>query len=163
MPSAIAFVASEVRQKEIQTVAAEFRLPDIDGKNVSLTDFQGEIVVLDFWATWCEPCIAQIPKLNALNDEYAHRGVRVLGVVVESGSVKDIRQFLLKHKVGYPVLIGNDAVVNKYKVSVFPTTVVIDTRGRIHKKYVGERSVKQHDLENDIRTLIAAGGKVGTL
>ena len=159
MPVSLAVLKSGLGQTETRSAAPDFTLPDLDAKRIALSDFSDNIVVLDFWATWCEPCVVEIPNLNALQERYAARGLRVIGVVVESGSVKDIRQFLTKHKVNYQLLIGNDAVVNKYKVTGFPTTLVIDPQRQIHKKYVGARAAKDQNVERDIRALLAAWGK----
>ena len=159
MPASLAVLKSGLRQRETRFAAPDFTLPDLDGKRIALSDFSDNIVVLDFWATWCEPCAVEIPNLNALQERYAARGLRVIGVVVESGSVKDIRQFLTKHKVNYQLLIGNDAVVNKYKLTGFPTTLVIDPQRQIQKKYVGARSGKDQNVERDIRASLAAWGK----
>ena len=159
MPVSLAVLKSGLGQKETRSAAPDFTLPDLDGKRIALSDFSDNIVVLDFWATWCEPCVVEIPNLNALQERYAARGLRVIGVVVESGSLKDIRQFLSKHKVSYQLLIGNDAVVNKYKVIGFPTTFLIDRQRQIHKKYVGVRSAKDLNVERDVQALLAAWGK----
>jgi len=159
MPASLAVLKSGLRQRETRFAAPDFTLPDLDGKQIALSNFSDKIVLLDFWATWCEPCVAEIPHLNALQEKYTARGLRVIAVVVESGSVKDIRQFLTKHKVNYQLLIGNDAVVNKYKVTGFPTTLVIDPQRQIHKKYVGARAAKDQNVERDIRALLAAWGK----
>ena len=160
MPAAmVPLLSAGLTQKETRSMAADFRLSDIDGKFVALSDFRDDIAVLDFWASWCEPCIAQIPILNAVHEKYRNRGVHVVGVVVESGSVKDIRRFLRKHQMNYPVLIGNDDVVNKYKVRVFPMTFVINPQRHIQNAYIGERSTKEQNVERDIQALIAAWGK----
>ena len=159
MPASLAILKSGLQQKETHATAPDFSLPNLEGKRIALSDFSGSILLLDFWATWCEPCIAELPNLNALQEKYSSRGLHVVGVVVESGSVKDLRRFLTKHEVNYQLLIGNDAVVNKYRLTVFPTTLLIDPRRQIQKKYVGSRSAKPQNVERDLQALLAATGK----
>jgi cytochrome c biogenesis protein CcmG/thiol:disulfide interchange protein DsbE len=159
LPAGLTGLKGNLVQREARSVAPDFTLPNLDGKPVALSDFGQNIVVLDFWATWCHPCVAELPNLNALQEKYASRGLRVVGIVVESGSVKDIRKFLTKHKVNYGLLVGNDALVNKYKVTGFPTTLLIDPQRQIQKKYVGARSAKDQNVERDIQALLAAWGK----
>jgi peroxiredoxin len=159
VPAALAVFKSGLVQRETHSAAPDFTLPNLDGKPVALSDFGENIVVLDFWATWCPPCVAELPNLNALQESYASGGLRVVGIVVESGSLKDIRKFLTKHKVTYELLVGNDALVNKYKVTGFPTTLLIDPQRQILKKYVGARSAKDQNVERDIQALLTAWGK----
>jgi len=157
IPGSFIFLSSEMRQKEnSRNLAPDFKLPDLNGKTVMLSDFKNNVVVLDFWASWCEPCIAEIPNLNALHEKHADRGLRVLGIVLESGSVKDIRQFVTKHKIDYQILIGNDNVVNKYNVAGFPTTLLIDPQRQVQKKYLGVRSGKESNIERDVQALLSA-------
>lgn len=166
MPVSLLYLKSSLLQQEKTRIAApDFTLPDLAGKTVKSSDFKGNVVVLDFWATWCAPCIEEIPNLNALQQKYADRPVRVVGIVLESGSVKDIRQFVTKHQINYKVLIGNDTVVNKYKVIGFPTTLLIDPGWQMYKKYTGTRSQKElsiaHVIERDVQALLSAWRKEG--
>jgi len=164
MPGAILFLKNTLLQRErAGSAAPDFQLPDLDVRIVRLSEFKGNVVVLDFWATWCAPCVAEIPNLNVLQQTYADRGVHVLGILVESGPVKDIRQFVSKHSVQYRLLIGNDSIVNRYKVFGFLTTFLIDPQGRIHKKYVGVRSGKEAvsagTLRRDVQAMLDASRK----
>ncbi len=135
--------------------AAEFKLPDLDGRQLSSAELKGNVVVLDFWATWCGPCLAEIPTFNALHAKYAGRGVKVMGIAVQSGWAADIKPYLVKHKMAYPTLIGDDEVVEKYEVIGFPTTYILDKDFKVHRKFTGKLPART-ELEREIESLLAA-------
>ncbi len=99
-----------------------FSLPRLDGRTVRSEELKDEIVVLDFWATWCEGCITEIPAFNRLEQKYGPRGVKVIGMAVQSGWAKDIRKFARQYKMRYTLLVGNDDTVSEYGVISFPET-----------------------------------------
>jgi thiol-disulfide isomerase/thioredoxin len=135
--------------------AAEFKLPDLDGRQVSSAELKGSVVVLDFWATWCGPCLAEMPTFNALHAKYAGRGVKVIGIAVQSGWAEDIKPYRDKYKVAYSTLIGDDDVVEKYGVIGFPTTYILDRDFRVHRKFTGKLPERK-ELERQIESLLAA-------
>src|SRR5882724_4764735 len=92
-------------------VAPALSLPDLRGKKTNSSDLQGGVVVLDFWATWCVPCVGEIPAFNQLQEKYSRRGVKVFGVAVQSGWARDISRFAAKYKMRYPILVGTDDTV----------------------------------------------------
>lgn len=141
--------------KEAAQPAAEFKLPDLDGKQISSADLKGSVVVLDFWATWCGPCLAELPTFNALHAKYAGRGVKVVGIAVQSGWTEDIKPYRDKHKIAYATLIGDDEVVEKYGVLGFPTTYILDKDFKIHRKFTGKLPERK-ELEREIESLLAA-------
>ncbi|MGH9845512.1 MAG: peroxiredoxin family protein [Blastocatellia bacterium] len=136
-------------------MAAEFKLPDLDGRQISSADLKGSVVVLDFWATWCGPCLAEIPTFNALHAKYAGRGVKVIGIAVQSGWAEDIKPYHDKYKVAYSTLIGADEVVEKYGVIGFPTTYILDKDFKVHRKFTGKLPERK-ELEREIESLLAA-------
>src|SRR5213593_5297670 len=115
----------------------DFKLTDLGGKQFRSSQLKGSVVVLDVWATWCEPCIADIPMFNRLHEKFASGGVKVVGVAVESGWAKDIKPHVTKHSIKYSVLVGNEKIIEQYQMIGFPTTYLIGTDGRIVKKYTG--------------------------
>ncbi len=135
--------------------AAEFKLPDLNGQQVSSADLKGSVVVLDFWATWCGPCLAEMPAFNALHAKYAGRGVEVIGIAVQSGWAEDIKPYRDKHKIAYSTLIGDDDVVEKYGVIGFPTTYILDKDFKVHRKFTGKLPERK-ELEREIESLLAA-------
>ncbi len=142
------------KKQEAPQVAAEFKLPDLDGRQISSADLKGSVVVLDFWATWCGPCLAEIPTFNSLRGKYAGRGVKVVGIAVQSGWAEDIKPYRDQYKIAYPILVGDDEVVEKYGVIGFPTTYILDKDLKVHRKFTGKLPGKE-ELEREIESLLA--------
>ena len=138
--------------------APAFNLPDLNGKQFSSAELKGNVVLLDLWATWCEPCIADLPIYKKFFERYGSRGLRVVGIAVESGWAKDIQPHVAKHGIRYPVLVGDENVVGAYQLIGFPTTYLIDRDGKIAKKYIGtldgKEAQKESDMEREIQRLL---------
>jgi len=133
---------------------AEFSLPKLDGQTLRSEELKNEIVVLDFWATWCENCVSEIPDLNKLEKEYSSRGVKVIGLAVQSGWASDIQKFVKEYNIRYTVLVGNDDTVSDFGLISFPNTYVIGPGWKLYKKYSGVSDTKAADIRRDIETLL---------
>jgi peroxiredoxin len=133
---------------------AEFSLPKLDGQTLRSEDLKDKIVVLDFWATWCENCVSEIPEFNKLEREYSSRGVKVVGLAVQSGWASDIQKFVKQYNMCYTVLVGNDDTVSDFGVISFPNTYVIGPGWKLYKKYSGVSETKAADIRRDIETLL---------
>lgn len=122
-----------------QAKAADFALPRSgDGKTVRMSDFKGKVRLVNFWATWCPPCRAEIPHFVEMYDELKGQGVEIIGISLDREGDKVVAPFVKDNKMNYPVLIGNNDVANAYGgIRGIPTTFVVDREGRIVKKYVG--------------------------
>jgi len=132
-------------------------LQDFDGKSVSAADqFKGNIVVLDFWATWCVPCIAEVPVLNKLQDKYGAQGVKVVGVALASGEAKEVKPFVGRNKMRYAVFMGDDDQVYDLNVVAFPTTILVTRDMKVFRRYIGAGPRKAAEVEADIQKLLAA-------
>ena len=142
------------KKHEAPQLAAEFKLSDLDGRQISSEDLKGSVVVLDFWATWCGPCLAEMPAFNSLHGKYAGRGVKVVGIAVQSGWAQDIKPYRDQYKIAYPILVGDDEVVEKYGVIGFPTTYILDKDLKVHRKFTGKLPGKE-ELEREIESLLA--------
>lgn len=138
--------------------APDFQVTDLTGKVVSLSDYAGKIIILDFWATWCGPCKLEIPHFIKLYDEYKAQGVEIVGLSLDAGGAKDVEPFARARKINYPMLLGNNKVVSDYGgVRGIPTAFVITQDGKIYRKYVGYRA--PDIFEADIRALLGLGPK----
>ena len=120
--------------------APDFKLKGLDDKEVALADLKGSVVVLDFWATWCGPCVASLPKLDKLAKDTAEQGVKIFAV--NQGEDKELVQGFMKSKnLTVPVLLDSDSKVgNKYKAQAIPETVIIGKDGIVRAVFVGSGS-----------------------
>lgn len=132
--------------------APDFQLDGYDGKSVSLADFQGKVVLLDFWATFCPPCLQALPELQALHQKHASSGFAVVGVTVDDREAL-VKKATSRAKVEYPILRATPEVWNAYKVTALPSLILIGRDGKIVKRYGGEadKTAMFADIENAIR------------
>ena len=119
--------------------APDVELTTTDGKPLKLSELKGQVVLLNFWATWCVPCRSEIPSLNAMEKDLSARGFKVLGVST-TDSAELVREYQQDVRQDYTVAVGDDGVAAKYSVGVLPTTFIIDREGRIREKIIGEKT-----------------------
>lgn len=135
-------------------VAPDFALKSTEGKMVKLSDYRGKVVILDFWATWCPPCRAEIPDFVSLYSQYRDKGFQMLGISLDEGGLKDVVPFMKDHAMNYPVVLGTQDVVSAYGgIRGIPTTFVIDKNGHVRASFVGYRQASV--FENMLKQLIA--------
>lgn len=133
--------------------APDFRLKSDDGKEYRLSDFRGQVVVLNFWATWCPPCRYEMPSLERARKAVHGQGIVILAVNVGEDETT-VFAFTGRYPVNFPLLLDRDgAVVRQYPVIGLPTTYVIDPRGRVTHRAVGGREWDDPALLDQLRRL----------
>jgi len=134
---------------------ADFNLPDLDGKTHSISVWDGKVVLLNFWATWCPPCRREIPAFIALQDAYGKQGFQVIGVAIdEKDAVVDYQDGL---GINYPILIGDNGALNisqayGNRFGQLPYSLIIDRKGII--RFIGKRELSFKDIEEQIKPLL---------
>lgn len=114
---------------------------ELDGSPVVLSALRGKVLLINFWGTWCVPCIREIPELVRLADRFRSKGLEVVGIAVASGSSEDIREFMREHHMDYRVLIGEMSLIKRqFRVLGFPTSLVVDRHGIIKKCFIGPQT-----------------------
>jgi peroxiredoxin len=126
---------SRDQAKSNESGITDFTLRSLDGNDTKLSDTKGQVVIIDFWATWCPPCRNSIPTFVRLYDKYHERGFTILGIGL------DDEQALLKYrnemKIPYPILVGDNDIAKAYGVTGIPKTIFIDKKGNVRKTQVG--------------------------
>jgi thiol-disulfide isomerase/thioredoxin len=147
--AALALSAALVRAEPVTPVAAPaWKLKDVDGKVVTSDQFKGKVVVLDFWATWCPPCKAEIPGYVGLQKKYGDDGLVFVGISVDEDGPDVVRKFIKEHAINYPVVMFSEDVVNAFgPIEGYPTTFIIDRDGMIRDKKLGAMPTAQYEKE----------------
>jgi peroxiredoxin len=140
------------RALAIGQVAPAFSLTDLSGKRLDLASLRGRVVLLDFWATWCAPCLTEIPHFVDLQKRYRDRGLQIIGISLDDEAA-EVRAFYQKLKMNYPVAIGDAALAERYGgVLGLPVAFVIGCDGRIRARHAGETDISV--FERDIAPLL---------
>lgn len=138
--------------------APAFRVTDLKGGTISLSDYKGKVLFLNFWATWCPPCRAEIPDFVEAYAEQKENGLEILGISLDTKGKEAVAAFVEQYKINYPVVLESRAktekIVEDYQPGQFiPTTIIIDKSGRIRHKQVG--AVNKETLLKHFRQLAA--------
>jgi len=133
--------------------APSWELQDADGKTIHSSDFKGKVVVLDFWATWCPPCKAEIPGFIALQNEYGKKGLAVIGISVDEGGAAVVKEFAQKIGMNYTVVLADEKTPQAFGgIEAIPTTFIIDREGRIVTKHLG--FTEKDEFEKELKPLL---------
>jgi thiol-disulfide isomerase/thioredoxin len=129
----------------------------LDGTRFDSEELRGKTVLLDFWGTWCPPCIAAFPKLSSMHDQLGDADFQVLGLTYDSGTPEEVTDFLGDHRVTYPVVVIDEAVLDTFAVDYFPTYVLLGPDGRILETWKGQQTDLRRRVERLLDTLSTAG------
>ncbi len=136
------------------SLSPELTFKTLEGRPVTVSAMRNSVVLLNFWGTWCGPCLEEIPDLIKLSHRFQSRGLKVIGVTLASGSSDDIRAFTEAHGMDYTVVIGDlDEVKRQFQVMGFPASVLIDGEGVIRKRYFGPQT--EAGLAEDVMPLLS--------
>ncbi|MFP4173419.1 MAG: redoxin domain-containing protein [Candidatus Hydrogenedentota bacterium] len=137
-----------------QAQAPDFSLELLDGSTMTLSDHEGGVVVLDFWATWCPPCVRAMPILQTVMNDYADQGVAVYAVNLRE-TTEQVEQFLTNHGLDLPVAMDRDgAVAGEYLIRAVPTTVIVDREGVVAEVHVGAGPAYEDELREALDNLL---------
>ena len=131
-----------------------FRFPDLKGKEWSLSDHRGQGVLVNFWASWCQPCREETPGLVRLADKYASKGLNIVGVSLDEGGVDAVRSFAQAYKVAYPLLLPPPESPVIGSIESLPTTFLLDREGRVVKVYRG--AIREAVFQADVDSLLSS-------
>jgi len=134
--------------------APDFSLPGENGSPVKLSRYQGKVVLLDFWATWCHGCKTEIPWYMEFSQAYKKDGLVVIGVSMDDDGWKVVKPFIKEKGMTYPVVIGNEDLGKRYGLDEMPLTLLIDRQGNIAYRHSGV--VDKDKFEGELRSLLAA-------
>lgn len=146
-------VHAVLKAADQRKAAPELKLEDSSGMPLTLKQYAGKIVLLDFWATWCHGCQEEIPWFSEFEREYGSKGLSVVGVSLDEDGWKAVKPFIESAGVPYRIVLGNHATARLYSIVGMPDTFLLDRNGRVAAKYVG--LVDKNDIEANIRTLLA--------
>jgi cytochrome c biogenesis protein CcmG/thiol:disulfide interchange protein DsbE len=124
-----------------------------DGKVMKLADLKGKVVIVDFWATWCPPCRAEIPDFVALQKQYGAKGLQIVGVSVDKGGTDGVVKFMKENHINYPILMSDPSAEAAYGgIRAIPTTFLIDRKGNMVHKFIG--GTEKAAFEKEIKAVL---------
>jgi cytochrome c biogenesis protein CcmG/thiol:disulfide interchange protein DsbE len=149
-PSAVPAAASEAAAvataaDDDRRDAPSWELPDLEGNPISSSRYAGKIMVVDFWATWCPPCLFQIPILNAVQAKHADDDVAVIGVAVDAEGAEVVAPYAEENGIEYQLVMGDEGLARKFGAPGFPALAIVSPEGKIDSMHVG--LIEEEDLE----------------
>jgi peroxiredoxin len=135
--------------------APDFVLPDLDGKMISWADTKGKVVLVNIWATWCPPCVDEMPSLQTLYQAFKEENFEILAISIDSAGREVVAPFMQKHKLTFPALIASQATMESiFKITGVPETFIVDKKGILVKKIIGPLNWASPEVFQFIRELL---------
>jgi peroxiredoxin len=135
--------------------APDFTFPGLDGKNTSLSDYKGKVVLVNIWATWCPPCVDEMPSMQKLYNEFNGKNFEILAVSIDAAGVDDVDPFMKKHKLSFPALMDPKGTIKSmYGVTGIPESFIIDKQGVLAGKIIGPRDWATQEVFGFFQDLI---------
>jgi peroxiredoxin len=148
------FIVASVQAAEISGPAPDFTLKSLSGENVKLSEYRGQVLLINFWASWCGPCRQEMPLLDKLHQRYAAYGFTVFGINVEENS-EAAKKMIKDAPVSFPILFDTENSVSKaYNVSAMPSTVMVDRDGNMRYLHQGYKAGDEENYKKWIKQLI---------
>lgn len=144
---------SPLRAANLREDPPEIRLPDLEGREWTLTGQRGKVVLVNFWATWCGPCRREIPDLEKIAAEFRGADFDLVGIAMDEDGPKVVRDFAARQQIGYPILLPSVRAIQASGIETLPTTYIVDKKGRIAKTLMG--ALNRRETIEDVRALLA--------
>jgi len=144
-------------------LAPDFSLPQLSGELLQLSTYRGKVVLLDFWATWCDPCREEIPRFVNFQNKYGQQGLQVIGIAMDD-SPDPVRDFYQRFQINYPVVLGNATTGELYGgILGLPIAFLIARDGRIYAKHIGptDVSVLEREIVSLLQSKVSPSPRVG--
>lgn len=135
--------------------APPFKVVSTSGQNITLANYKGHVLIVDFFATWCTPCRDSIPHLLSLNQKYGKQGLQILGLSADEDGEKVVREFVAEQRITYPVAMAGENLLTDFGLRSIPTIFVINKKGVIAEKFMGFNDDMARAMEALIKKLLA--------
>ena len=149
----IMLLASDDNVYSEDNIMPEFSLVDINDNEISSQDFKNKVLIIDFFATWCPPCIMEIPHLVKIKEEFGESGFEIIGISVDNNPKEVLPNFIKEKNINYPIVLVSTQTVSDFGgIKYLPTTFIVGRDGKITKKFVGY--TEPEEFEKIIKTLL---------
>jgi len=148
-------LAQAAEQVKINAPAPDFSLPDLGGKEISLSSLKGKVVLLSFWSIYCQPCRQEMPMIESIYQRYKNEGLEVVGVNIDREPLLSVQNFVKENRVSFPILLdGERKAMKTYRAHFLPSTFLLDRSGIIVDKVVGIRDWSTPEYQGAIEKLL---------